>query len=77
MITIDDLQLKHTWSTLQALDDVSGEEFETFMEVLSKLQYTSTLEGAQEIGAIIAEQAELSAKFQVCVCSCCVCGWCL
>ena len=45
--------------------DVTGEEFETLMEVLGKLKYISTPEGATEVAAIISEQAELDSDFQV------------
>ena len=48
----------------QVLVDVTGEEFETLMDVLSKLKYTSTPDGAKEVVAIISEQAELSSEFQ-------------
>lgn len=48
----------------KVLADVTGEEFETLMEVLGRLQYLSTPEGSQAIGEIISEQAELSSEFQ-------------
>lgn len=50
---------------LQVLVDVTGEEFETLMDVLSKLKYTSTPDGAKDVVAIISEQAELASEFQV------------
>ena len=49
----------------QVLVDVNGEEFETFMDILGKLTYPTTPEGAQEITTLISEQAELSADFKV------------
>ena len=49
----------------QVLQDVTGEEFEVFMEMLSKLQCLSTAEGAQEVMDIITEQAELGQEFKV------------
>ena len=57
--------LFHLFSSLQVLVDVTGEEFETLMDVLSKLKYTSTPDGAKEVAAIISEQAELTSEFQV------------
>ena len=45
--------------------DVSGDEFESFMEVLNKMQYLSTGEGSQKVIDIINEQAELEEEFQV------------
>lgn len=57
--------LFHLFSSLQVLVDVTGEEFETLMDVLSKLKYTSTPDGAKEVVAIISEQAELTTEFQV------------
>ena len=45
--------------------DVTGEEFETLMEVLGKLKYISTPEGAADVAKIISEQAELDSDFQV------------
>jgi len=48
----------------KVLVDVTGEEFETLMEVLGKLKYISTPEGATEVAAIISEQAELDSDFQ-------------
>ena len=45
--------------------DVSGDEFESFMEVLNKMQYLSTGEGSQKVIDIISEQAELEEEFQV------------
>ena len=44
---------------------MTGEEFETLMEVLSRLNYITTEEGAQNVAAMISEQAELNADFQV------------
>ena len=49
----------------QVLQDVTGEEFEVFMEMLSKLQCLLTAEGAQEVMDIITEQAELGQEFKV------------
>ena len=45
--------------------DVSGDEFESFMEVLNKMQHLSTSEGSQQVIDIISEQAELEEEFQV------------
>ncbi|CAI7992048.1 Apoptosis inhibitor 5, partial [Geodia barretti] len=49
----------------KVLSDVTGEEFEVFMEMLSKLQFLATAEGAQEVMDVIVQQAELSAEFKV------------
>ncbi len=49
----------------QVLADVTGEEFESFMELAGKLQYVSTLEGGQEMVTLVSEQAELGGEFQV------------
>lgn len=48
--------------------DVTGEEFEVFMEVLGRLNYTGTEEGAREVATLISEQAELNSDFQVSGC---------
>ena len=45
--------------------DVTEDEFETFIEVLGKVSYLSTPEGAQQIVDIICEQADLQSEFQV------------
>ena len=45
--------------------DVTGEEFETFMDLLMQLQYVTTAEGVQEVVAAIGEQAELTSEFRV------------
>ena len=45
--------------------DVTGEEFETLMDLLSKLEYVSTAEGSQQLANLINEQAELSTEFKV------------
>lgn len=45
--------------------DVTGEEFEMLMEVLSKLVYISTPEGSKHLSDLISEQAELSSDFKV------------
>lgn len=45
--------------------DVTGEEFETMMEVLSRLNYISTEEGALQVATLISDQAELNSDFQV------------
>ena len=44
---------------------MSGDEFESFMEVLNKMQHLSTSEGSQQVIDIISEQAELEEEFQV------------
>ena len=49
----------------QVLADVTGGEFESFMELASKLQYVSTVEGGQEMVTLVSEQAELGGDFQV------------
>lgn len=49
----------------QVLVDVTGEEFETFMDLLMQLQYVATAEGVQEVMAAISEQAELTSEFRV------------
>lgn len=51
----------------QVLVDVTGEEFESLLELVSKLSYTSTVEGSQEVFTLISEQAELTTEFKVCV----------
>lgn len=51
----------------QVLVDVTGEEFERFMDLASKLQYISTPEGGQEMAKLVSNQAELGTEFQVCV----------
>ena len=51
--------------THQVMVDVTGEEFETLMDVLSKLQYLTTEEGSKEIMTLISDQAELASDFQV------------
>ena len=48
---------------------MTGEEFETLMEVLSRLSYITTEEGAQTVASMISEQAELNTDFQVCMTS--------
>ena len=48
---------------LKVLSDVTSEEFEVFVEVLGKLQYISSPEGAQEAVDAIGEQAQLSSDF--------------
>ena len=45
--------------------DVTEEEFETFIDVLGKISYLATPEGAQQIIDIISEQADLQSEFQV------------
>ena len=45
--------------------DVTGEEFETLMEVLSRLNYIATAEGSQQMAVLISDQAELNNDFQV------------
>lgn len=47
------------------LVDVTGEEFESFMDLASKLQYISTPEGGQEMAKLVSDQAELGVEFQV------------
>lgn len=47
----------------KVLSDVTSEEFEVFVEVLGKLQYISSPEGAQEAVDAIGEQAQLSSDF--------------
>ena len=49
----------------QVLVDVTGEEFEGFMDLLMQLQYITTAEGVQEVIVAISEQAQLSSDFQV------------
>jgi hypothetical protein len=49
----------------QVLVDVNGEEFETLMEVLSRLTYITTEDGSQQVATLISEQAELNTDFQV------------
>ena len=44
---------------------MTGEEFETLMEVLSRLNYITTEEGSQQVAALISDQAELNTDFQV------------
>ena len=45
--------------------DVTGQEFETFMEVLTRLNYISTEEGAAQVASLISDQADLSSDFKV------------
>ena len=45
--------------------DVTGDEFETLMEVLSRLNYITTEEGSQQVASLISDQAELNTDFQV------------
>ena len=47
------------------LVDVTEDEFETFIDVLGKVNYLATPEGAQQIVDIISEQADLQSEFQV------------
>ena len=50
----------------QVINDVTGEEFETFIDILGKLHHLpSSLEGIEQIIVIITEQAELQSDFQV------------
>ena len=51
----------------QVLLDVTGEEFETLMEVLSRLTYITTEEGSQQVASLISDQAELNTDFEVSV----------
>eukprot|EP00731_Ephydatia_muelleri_P007626 Em0003g1874a len=54
---------RYTVNGVQVLSDVTSEEFEAFVEVLSKLQYISTPEGSQEAVDTIGEQAQLTSDF--------------
>ena len=45
--------------------DVTGEEFEMLMSVVSQLSYISTPPGVQELVTIISDQADLSSLFKV------------
>ena len=49
--------------SLQAMADVTGEEFRTFMTILSSLKVMGSAH--QELADIVVEQAELSQPFQV------------
>lgn len=49
--------------SLQAMADVTGEEFRTFMTILSSLKVMGSAH--QELADIVGEQAELSQPFQV------------
>lgn len=44
---------------------MTGEEFEIFIDVLSKLNHLASLEGIEQMVNIIADQAELKSDFQV------------
>ena len=45
--------------------DVTGEEFEMLVELLSQLTYSSTTDGCKELCHLIGDQAELTADFKV------------
>ena len=45
--------------------DVTEDEFQALIDVLGKVNYLSTPEGAQQIVEIISEQADLQSDFQV------------
>ncbi len=50
----------------QVISDVTGDEFETFIDMLAKLHHlSSSLEGIGQIVEIITDQAELRSDFQV------------
>ena len=55
--------LKWLNDSSQAMADVTGEEFRTFMTILSSLKAMGS--SHQELADIVAEQAELSQPFQV------------
>ena len=58
--------------TCQVISDVTGDEFETFIDMLAKLHHlSSSLEGIGQIVEIITDQAELQSDFQVhCIIQC-------
>ena len=47
------------------MTDVTGEEFRTFMNILSSLKVMASAH--QELADIVTEQAELAQAFQVCL----------
>ena len=47
----------------QAMSDVTGDEFKTFMSILSKLK--SVINEPQNLADVISEQAELEKDFDV------------
>ncbi|XP_072034735.1 apoptosis inhibitor 5-like [Amphiura filiformis] len=48
----------------EVLQDVNGEEFITFMTILSKLESMQTLTGRQQMVELVAEQADFKADFE-------------
>ena len=54
-------------SHLQVLQDVTAEEFQQFVDVLLQLRTMATRKGAQDLVDIVANQADLSSDFQVCL----------
>jgi len=53
--------------TVQVLLDVTAVEFVTFMRILTCLPSMNTLVGRQQLVDIVADQADLSSAFNVCV----------
>ncbi|XP_022083553.1 apoptosis inhibitor 5-like [Acanthaster planci] len=49
--------------TKEVLTDVTGEEFVTFMQLLSKMPSMQTLTGRQQMVELVAEQADLESQF--------------
>ena len=47
------------------MEDVTGEEFELLMSVLSKLSFISTPDGSKELAQLISQQADLATPFKV------------
>lgn len=52
---------------MQVLLDVTAVEFVTFMRILTSLPSMNTLVGRQQLVEIVADQADLSSAFNVCV----------
>ena len=51
--------------SLQVLQDVTGDEFQLLMRVLSGLSTMSTLQGRKQLVEIVCEQADLDTSFDV------------
>ena len=60
--------------SLQVLQDVTGDEFQLLMRVLSGLSTMSTLQGRKQLVEIVCEQADLDTSFDVSRTECIVSG---
>ena len=56
--------------SLQVLQDVTGDEFQLLMRVLSGLSIMSTLQGRKQLVEIVCEQADLDTSFDVSLAEC-------